>query len=304
MKKMTRIMAVVIVLAMALSLSACDSSDYKKAVASYQAGDYEAASAAFKALGEYEDSAELANDCDYQLALALYNAKNYTDAIPALEALGEYKDCADLIAKANDTLINEALVGKWASDEIDSTDLFMDGLTSSLSGDGMEILDYFELENFTIIYTLEFTDKGTIVESVDSEHFKKSVDKLADAFYDACIAYVEDSFTKAAEEEGVTYQWVLDYYEAADTAELAGMLFGMELDEFVNLLIVSPYAALAEGMAENGTFSVKDGVITLAYGTESEEGELDLASDVLTLTGEGAPDEQQDMYPMVFSRVE
>lgn len=53
-------MALVVLLAMLLSLTGCKSSDYKKAHELAESGDYEGAAAAYQELGDYKDSEERA----------------------------------------------------------------------------------------------------------------------------------------------------------------------------------------------------------------------------------------------------
>lgn len=93
---MKRFLALLLVFLMVLPLCGCSSSDYKKAVALYEAEDYEGAKALFDALGDYEDSAKYAADCaqvlDYGKALSLYDAGSYEEAALLFEALGEYQD--------------------------------------------------------------------------------------------------------------------------------------------------------------------------------------------------------------------
>ena len=73
--------------------------NYKSAVALLDAGKYDEASAAFAALGDYQDSAAQMNECAYRKAAALANAGSYDEARQAFIALGEYKDSADMAAR-------------------------------------------------------------------------------------------------------------------------------------------------------------------------------------------------------------
>ncbi len=63
MKNMRRILLTVLMLVMALSLTGCKGSKYKDALELYNSGEYEAAAAAFAELGDYKESAAMAEKC-------------------------------------------------------------------------------------------------------------------------------------------------------------------------------------------------------------------------------------------------
>ena len=80
--------------------------NYAAAVALKDAGKYEEAIKAFKALNGYKDSAAQITACetaikdrDYAAAVALYDAGKYEEAIKAFKALNGYKDSAAQITK-------------------------------------------------------------------------------------------------------------------------------------------------------------------------------------------------------------
>ena len=93
-----------LVLALALMLCGCKSSDYKKADALYAAGDYAAAAEGFSALGDYKDSPEraktAADAADYEQAKAHLASEEYEQAIALFESLGDYEDSAALLTEA------------------------------------------------------------------------------------------------------------------------------------------------------------------------------------------------------------
>lgn len=47
---------------------------------------------------------------------------------------------------------------------------------------------------------------------------------------------------------------------------------------------------------------MENGEVSLHTGSETEKGTYDFEKEELTLTGEGAPEEQQDMYPITFTK--
>ncbi|MDR1714101.1 MAG: hypothetical protein LBR39_08140 [Coriobacteriales bacterium] len=75
------------------------SNAYKDAVALMDAGEYKKAKAAFKELGDYKDSADLAKQAqqylDYQSAEALFDEGDYEAAKAAFDDLGSFKDSKD-----------------------------------------------------------------------------------------------------------------------------------------------------------------------------------------------------------------
>ena len=68
-----------------------------------EAGQYDAAIAAFSKLGDYKDSkyriTELLQEQAYAQALALLDGGNYAEAFEAFNALGDYKDTAEYLAR-------------------------------------------------------------------------------------------------------------------------------------------------------------------------------------------------------------
>lgn len=92
---MRKLFALILSLVMLGMLTGCDSSDYKKAVSLYESGEYTQAAEMFKALGDYEDSADMVKACNYQIALELTGAEKYQEALIVFLSLGDYEDCAE-----------------------------------------------------------------------------------------------------------------------------------------------------------------------------------------------------------------
>lgn len=88
---------VVMVMVLALLLTGCGNSDYKKAMALYEEGKYGEAIVIFRELGDYEDSAEKVSECQYGLAVNAYEDEDYSTALNYFTALGNYKDCAEKV---------------------------------------------------------------------------------------------------------------------------------------------------------------------------------------------------------------
>lgn len=80
-----------------LTLAGCSGSQYKKATELYEQGNYAEAGEIFSKLGNYEDSADKANECKYQEASALLQNSDYDAAKELFSALGDYGDSADKV---------------------------------------------------------------------------------------------------------------------------------------------------------------------------------------------------------------
>lgn len=103
-------------------------SQYNKAVALLDAGQYEEAIEAFKALGNYKDAAdrvpeaqaaqiEAENAAAYADAEALLAEGRYEEAIAAFEALGGYKDSQDRIAEVQAAQIDAEYAASYEQAE-------------------------------------------------------------------------------------------------------------------------------------------------------------------------------------------
>ena len=68
---------------------------YSGAKKSYDAGEYSAAYEELTALGDYQDSVTLADDCMYHMADADYQAEDYTSAKEKYQSIESYKDSAE-----------------------------------------------------------------------------------------------------------------------------------------------------------------------------------------------------------------
>ena len=93
---MKKIIAVLLLICLCVSLVGCKVLDYKEATERYAAGDYAGALEIYRQLGDYADSAAMAQICwqkaDYVAAEALYVAGDYAQALPLYEGLVMYAD--------------------------------------------------------------------------------------------------------------------------------------------------------------------------------------------------------------------
>jgi tetratricopeptide (TPR) repeat protein len=168
---MKRILSILLALAMVFSLAGCTASDYKAAVKTMESGDYAAASAAFKALGDYEDSAALAQQCDYLLATELYNSGDYAAALAAYEALGDYEDSADLARLTKDRLLEAKLTGNWTY-TMELTDML----------DAFVGMDDLELPPLEMVMALDIEENLNYTMYVDAEQTGQRIQNFIDGF--------------------------------------------------------------------------------------------------------------------------
>lgn len=94
---MKRFIVLLSAMILCLTLAGCSGSQYKKATELYEQGNYAEAGEIFSKLGNYEDSADKANECKYQEASALLQNSDYDAAKELFSALGDYGDSADKV---------------------------------------------------------------------------------------------------------------------------------------------------------------------------------------------------------------
>lgn len=100
--KMKRLFLLIVALIIVLStFTACDGSNYKKAVKLMDSGNYEEAKAIFAEIKDYKDSAELINECDYRRASDLLESGDYLGAKEIFTSLGDYEESKTRIQDCN-----------------------------------------------------------------------------------------------------------------------------------------------------------------------------------------------------------
>ena len=87
MKKISRILAIVLIAAAAMTLTGCAMLDYFSAKKSFDAGDYAAAAEMFELLGDYKDSAEKLNESRYQIGLGMLESGDKKAAMEMLPSM-------------------------------------------------------------------------------------------------------------------------------------------------------------------------------------------------------------------------
>ena len=93
-KTLSKALALVLILSILLSMTGCEALDYRKAVEQYNIGNFDAAAQSFSALGDYEDSQNLAVLSQYWAALTRMEKGKFNEALPLFLELGNYEDSA------------------------------------------------------------------------------------------------------------------------------------------------------------------------------------------------------------------
>lgn len=277
--------------------SACD---YSIATDAYLAEDYEQARALFAALGDYEDSAELVTACDYALAQNTYDAGEYAHAAELFTALGDYKNSAALAAQSGDKALAEKLLGSWVSNEMDVSSIFIDSLYDAIDDDesSKALLDCMDLGALHLKYTIEFTGEGTFLLAADSESAAAMIDTFYAAFTDGLTAYLEKELEQDAANNGYTVEGLMQTYGCTTTRELIEAMLEMPLEDFMaSLLPKETLKELLDSGTVNGVYAVKNGEIVLTIGKTQSSAVYDEAAGTLSVV-----DEDIAGTAIVFSR--
>ena len=290
MKKTIKNLALVLLIAaLMLTVTGCSASDYKTATQLMKSGDAAAASEMFKALGDYKDSAALAVACDYTVAKNTYDAGEYEKAAELFTALGDYEDSAALASQAADKAIAQKLVGEWFSAEDDVTDLILDEIIYSVSGDAdaEELFANMDFGKLTLRYRISFTEKGTFSLETDEEAASALVNKILNSFSDGVYAYMIDVFTQAAEENSTTLESLMSDYGCANFDDFFVVAAGESFTDFIaSFLSEDDLMAMSAQSAVNGVFTVENGTVELSYGKGGASYiEYDAETDTFLLTG-------------------
>ena len=288
-KTMKNLALMLLIAALMLTVTGCSASDYKTATQLMKSGDAAAASEMFKALGDYKDSAALAVACDYTVAKNTYDAGEYEKAAELFTALGDYEDSAALASQAADKAIAQKLVGEWFSAEDDVTDLILDEIIYSVSGDAdaEELFANMDFGKLTLRYRISFTEKGTFSLETDEEAASALVNKILNSFSDGVYAYMIDIFTQAAEENGTTLESLMSDYGCDNFDDFFVVAAGESFTDFIaSFLSEDDLMAMSAQSAVNGVFTVENGTVELSYGKGGASYiEYDAETDTFLLTG-------------------
>ena len=185
----------------------------------------------------------------------------------------------------------EALIGEWET-SLDLTDMINDEMKAG-AGNDEELMRYFTISDFSVALTLTFRDDDTYTLSADQASMEKSVDHVIETLRNGFSSYLEDMVAQEYPEMTMD-----EFFEAAGTTmdEFFDETFGGAFDK-ENLM------SSTDDMESSGTFSAKNGILTLTdeEGPGLEAYELD--GDKLTLTGQGVEDSSlMGLYPLAFTK--
>ena len=313
---MKKIISVILCLVLSLSLCGCNMIDYKKAVVLYEGGGYEGAKELFEALGDHEDSAEYAAKAglvlDYRKAVELYAEENWAEAKAAFESLGDYEKSAEYLSKIEDELLTEKIVGRWKTEEVDLTELFVGYINTELAAAGYPDLVFDELEPLAYSAYYVFEDYGVVKQELVEDSFAKFFESFMTLMVDAMLTLTEQELIAAAEENAITIEEVYASLEVADAREYLEMNLGMSLEDFIGLIFNEEiFDALLDASIVNGAWYLRDGMIYMVAGHETEKAEYDPDNDTITVleceTDEAdsniiSQEEMKLIYPYTMSR--
>lgn len=308
---MKKIAAVVLICAVVLCLSGCQSSDYKAAVSAmdsgnyaealttleslgdykdagelaqecryalaamdFDAGDYENAQAAFLALGDYKDSVDQAKACAYHLAVEVFEAGRYEEALKSFKGLDGYEDSADYVIRAENAILSEKLVGQWGSEDVDITSQVLAGWDYQ----SPELAEAAREEEFQISLSLilNLDNTGGFRLNLAISDMEGMMESLVGVFR----KYLVKALDAALQEEGMSIQDLYTELGTEDIDEICVQLYGVNTQELLN------NSGIQEGLETTfsmlnlqGDYEIKDGKVLLS----DEEVEYDPDSDTLTL---------------------
>lgn len=178
---MKRILSALIVLALAVSMAGCSLQDYQTAGTLYEEGKYAQALEMYEALGDYADSAKMAEICrqkaNYEKAGQLLAAGEYEQAAQMFDELGLYSDSPLMAAESR-------YIGGKASLEAEDYERAI-ALLTTLGGykDSMDLVNlarwrWVGQQRYTNVLAAEGTSYATVsLEPVENETLRIVVKK-------------------------------------------------------------------------------------------------------------------------------
>ena len=289
--KLKKALSMLLIAAFMLSASGCSMIDYVKAEKLRLDGDYAAAQEMYIALGDYKDSAELANGCGYQTAKDAYDSEDYETAAGLFDKLGSYRNSAQLKQKCDDHMLEAKLVGKWVSGNVDVAEI-LQATFDELAGDGdvdmTALAANCNFDDCVLVIYAEFTDKGTFIMSYDSAAF---VDPFIAALKDGFQVTMEDALRQDIIDSGITMEEVEAVYGTSDIDEVFAADMGFTIEDYFNAIVSrDDLISLYDSLIITGTYNVEDGNISITVGTETETADYDSESDTITMSGENLTD--------------
>ena len=196
-----RMAALVLCVAVALSLSGCRQRDYNAAISLTQFDEWASAREIFVELGNYRRAPDRVKQCDYHFAEVALEEKRYDDAVAMFEALGDYQDSKDRILecrylKAKDALrdecYEEAAAGFAAlGDYRDSADMAKEsryrhaqhyyalGMFEKAIDNFRMISGYRDSDRFIFLSKLRFDPQGYVADLADDMNARLSAESAS-----------------------------------------------------------------------------------------------------------------------------
>ena len=282
-KKLKKTLSALLIAAFMLSAAGCSMIDYKKAEKLRNDGDYAAAQEMYIALGDYKDSAELADECGYQIAKAAYDSGDYETASGLFDKLGSYKNSAELKQDCDDHILSAKLVGKWVSGNVDIAET-VQAVFDALSGnmDVAALAANCNFDDCVLVLKAEFTDSGTFILGYDSTSF---VDPFIAALKDGFQTTMEDTLRQSIIDSGITMEDAEAYYGTSDIDEIFAAEAGVSIGDYFDTLISrDTLISIYDSMSFTGAYSVDGGNITITFGTETDTVTYDSGSDTVSVS--------------------
>lgn len=151
------------------TFTACNGSEYKKALKLMESGSYEEAETIFTQLGDYKDSTEMILECKYQSAQQFFNGEKYDNAVEIFKDLGDYKDSTDMVDECRYLIAQEYFNSKNFTEAIKIfTDLgdYKDCNDMVIECKYLTAQEYLKMENFTEAVEI-FKDLGDYKDCAD-----------------------------------------------------------------------------------------------------------------------------------------
>ena len=294
--KARKLLCALMVLSLLFSLCGCNMTDYKKAEEAFAAEDYETALSAYEALGDYKDSADKAAVCRYRIALILEEQKEYETAASLFEELGSYEDAEKHLSDCRDRLLEQKVVGRWQTDSIDTTELFVDLLREQYEAMGdlesLKLLDCCEFKDLCMVYCLVLNENGTYSLYPEKASVDRYIENIIREMKAGMLEYYEQVFRQTCAEQGVTYDQLLEFYGASDIESLLAVL-GLNIDDIVAAM-KPMYESVIDEEKEEGKYHVQNGKLYIGNGEDKITTEYDSEKDELLCRRENLEDYYED----------
>lgn len=218
---MKKAVSVLMALCLVFGLTGCGPVDYFTARQHMKNGEYAPAAAGFAALGDWLDSTERYREARYQQALVLEADGAAEEACAYFEELGNYEDCAVRVRKLRDELFRLHVQGTWLSQELELAPVCRDMMADALAQAGLEaLLPFWTLDSLPLrmgLMVQEGKDAALLPER-DSQNAALAL--LTESLSEALYRCSQSAYEAVAEENGMTWEALIAYYQVESLDEL------------------------------------------------------------------------------------